>query len=528
MPTTITIAKDQNKAMGWCFGSWWDRFSTPLIGLTDGNDFSWGFGEHFPLGLTIPLGSVINSATWHVVSSGHGGVVTIKVKAELKASPGIMANDADYVARRGLTGSGGVSDVGLVTVALLDIANLNWDVWGTPHDFDVTAIIAELVAAFNVSTVELFCDDHNSRSSGYGGANTLGHTLAITFTPPAGPPTVTTQTQTLVTQTSAVFNGTVTAINDTTISERGWVYGMVHHGLPGNVAPAASGYSNWVTMPGPFGAGAFNGGVGSLLLSTCYYCRAVAKNDAGFYAYGAEVSFYTRGTAVCLPLNISGQCRGSFFYIDKSEASKAQSFVACRASAIGSFISTVGLIYAGERMGNALDPNKYGMARSAQAFDTSPVPSNAKISKIVLHCENFSSNAFGGGPYLDDDMVILSAPLVGFDAGSFAYLGTCNVELGRQVSILPYLGTPTVKDFVLSPLLFPNVKKGPGGVTMLGFRLGTDFDNAYDGTVGEIYALILTNAPGFETAWLDITYTLINELPHSQICRVPRVQSIRT
>lgn len=117
--------------------------------------------------------------------------------------------------------------------------------------------------------------------------------VEVDYTPPVEP-SVTTDAATSVEETTATLNGNVTAINDTSITERGFVWDTSDHGDPGNVAPASSGYaSNW-TETDSFGTGSFNHGITSLTKGELYYFRACAENDDGNWGYGSELTFLTK------------------------------------------------------------------------------------------------------------------------------------------------------------------------------------------------------------------------------------------
>lgn len=101
------------------------------------------------------------------------------------------------------------------------------------------------------------------------------------FTTPA-PPTVTTESASDVTHNSAKLNGSVTAINDSEIVERGFEWGT-ESGV----------YDNEWTETGSFGTGSFSHDLSGLNPETTYYYRAKAKNNDGVWGYGDEVSFTT-------------------------------------------------------------------------------------------------------------------------------------------------------------------------------------------------------------------------------------------
>lgn len=110
----------------------------------------------------------------------------------------------------------------------------------------------------------------------------------------AGPPTVVTSATSSIEETTARLNGSVSSINDTSITERGFVWDTSTHGDPGDVAPGASGYANNWTQAGTYGATSFYRDASSLTEGELYYARACAKNNTGSWAYGNEVTFLTK------------------------------------------------------------------------------------------------------------------------------------------------------------------------------------------------------------------------------------------
>jgi len=116
------------------------------------------------------------------------------------------------------------------------------------------------------------------------------------------PPTVTTNAATNVEDTTATLNGQVDAINDTEITERGFVWDTSSHGDPGDTAPSGSDYANYWTEAGSWGTGSFSHGVTSLATATLHYFRAAAENDVPLWAYGSELTFLTKPAA---PTNVA-------------------------------------------------------------------------------------------------------------------------------------------------------------------------------------------------------------------------------
>ena len=93
------------------------------------------------------------------------------------------------------------------------------------------------------------------------------------------PPVVTTQSPTSITQTTAIFNGTVTNGGGASITEHGFQYGTT---------PNPDDLIN--TTGSSLGTGAFAQAPISLIPGQVYYCRAYAINAAGI-GFGAWVSF---------------------------------------------------------------------------------------------------------------------------------------------------------------------------------------------------------------------------------------------
>lgn len=115
----------------------------------------------------------------------------------------------------------------------------------------------------------------------------------INFSPPVtayapANPSLTTDSLVDISATEATFNGTVTAINDGSITERGFVWDTVSRADPGNVDPSLSGYANYHKDTGAFGIGAFDYTATGLVAYTTYYIRAFAKNNTYGYSYGGE------------------------------------------------------------------------------------------------------------------------------------------------------------------------------------------------------------------------------------------------
>lgn len=129
-----------------------------------------------------------------------------------------------------------------------------------------------------------------------GGAAKFPYVMAgavVTLAEATTGPAVTTNAATDVSSTTATLNGEVTALNDTLIDNRGFVYDTSTHGDPGNVVPGSSGYAHYWLEAGTYGVEAFDAAISSLPCNDTIYFRAFAQNDTGIWTYGSELNFNT-------------------------------------------------------------------------------------------------------------------------------------------------------------------------------------------------------------------------------------------
>lgn len=115
-------------------------------------------------------------------------------------------------------------------------------------------------------------------------------------------PTVTVQATTSAIGTTATGNGTITDTGGEFESDRGFVYDILTHADPGNVAPGASGYANnVVASAGPYGVGAFSLTLTGLTPGLIYFVRAFARNSVGYdYSNTEDVFIADSGAVVSL------------------------------------------------------------------------------------------------------------------------------------------------------------------------------------------------------------------------------------
>jgi hypothetical protein len=147
--------------VGWFSSTAWGLLTGNYIGNLYSFSFdSVGLNLDFDLATTIVMGSHINTATL-TLHATRTATFTFKIKAELAGSPGAMANLADYVARRGLTPSGGVNDVGLVTIAEVAMVSESWTN-GVDAVYDIAPLLQELALAYGITKVVIFVDNHDN------------------------------------------------------------------------------------------------------------------------------------------------------------------------------------------------------------------------------------------------------------------------------------------------------------------------------------------------------------------------------
>lgn len=122
-------------------------------------------------------------------------------------------------------------------------------------------------------------------------ATTFKGAMSLALKPPQLP-VVTTQAASGVKDSVATANGTITDTGGATNDTEGFVYDTATKSLPGDVAPASSGYASVAQNSGSFSTGAFTVNLTGLTGGVTYFGRAFSHSTAG-YSYGGEVSFTT-------------------------------------------------------------------------------------------------------------------------------------------------------------------------------------------------------------------------------------------
>lgn len=248
------------------------------------------------LNITIPQGTTISTAS--LVLTGYYDRALNDVNTRLRAQDAddtVTFDDfADFDARSW-------------TVAVYWDSIAAWSIDEESADTtspEIKTCIQEVIDRPGWSSgnsIVILWDDFEERSTvaastsrwaySYNGSTSKAPLLHIEY---IVPPTLTTGAASSVEETTATLNGEVTAIGDTSITDRGFVWDLASQGAPGDVAPGASGYANnWVESAG-YGTGVFSHGLTSLTRGELYYVRACAQNDDNVWGYGDEVTFLTK------------------------------------------------------------------------------------------------------------------------------------------------------------------------------------------------------------------------------------------
>lgn len=96
-----------------------------------------------------------------------------------------------------------------------------------------------------------------------------------------------------VNSTSAEIQAQIYAEGASGVIERGFVHSTSPKGLPGDVAPGASGYTGYSSETGSFSLGTFSYLVGGLDVGTSHYIRAFARNSEGYSYSATEIMIST-------------------------------------------------------------------------------------------------------------------------------------------------------------------------------------------------------------------------------------------
>lgn len=271
-------------------------------------------------------------------------------------------------------------------------------------------------------------------------------------------PTVTTQTVTGITGTSATGNGNVTALGSPSPSQHGIVWST-------STNPTTA-LSTKTTLGARSATGAFTSSITGLTAGTKYYVRAYATNTAGT-AYGNEVTFTTNGPPAVSTQSVSNITNTS-------------------AIGNGTIISL-----------GAPNPTQYG-----HVWSTSPNPTTALSTKTALGARS-TTGAF-------------TSSITGLTAGTTYYVrayatNSSGTAYGNEVTFMPgALPTVTTQN---ATNITTTIATGNGNVTALGAPNPTQYGHVWGTTTGPTVALATKTQLGVRSFTGAFTSNITGLLP---------------
>ncbi|MDB5225731.1 MAG: hypothetical protein JWL87_683, partial [Candidatus Adlerbacteria bacterium] len=161
-----------------------------------------------------------------------------------------------------------------LAVAYQDLTNSNRPtvvtcfISGSTFSCDPATVLSAVASTYTAATVV----DSTHIAVMYQDTTNGSHpTLVVSAYAPISAPTVTTQSASSISRTTARANGNITSDGGATITVRGFTYGTS--------ADLTSGTAT-TTDSGSYGAGAFTGSLAGLTCNTMYYTRSYATNSA--------------------------------------------------------------------------------------------------------------------------------------------------------------------------------------------------------------------------------------------------------
>lgn len=290
----LLVGADNDDCERWAAASFAANETDSRAGAIAGANDKYGIGLRFT-NVTIPQAATISTAylTLKAKTAQAGNTCNTKISAEDADNVGDFAGD-----------NAASFDIRFNNHTL---ARVDWNAigaWVINTDYnsvEIKTVIKEMVDRGDWDSGDalvIFWEDFDDRSDdgasrqAWCRGNATPANCAKLHIEYLGP-TVTTNAAESVEETSATLKGTTTAINDTNITERGFVWDTATHGDPGDVAPPG-GYANSWTEVGVWGLVVFTHGITGLSEGELYFYRACVKNDLGTWGYGAEVTFITK------------------------------------------------------------------------------------------------------------------------------------------------------------------------------------------------------------------------------------------
>jgi hypothetical protein len=276
------------------------------VGCYSAAGFKFGGGYRF-LNVTIPNTGTITTSylTYTAVTSLSNTVVNSVIIGDDEDNAAVFSTLANYQARRGTIVAGANNNY-ITTASVTWNGIPAWTANTAYNSPEIKTIIQEIVSRggwVSGNAMVLFWDDHAGSSTAvnntyrdvytYDGSTTKCAKLHIEYTLPSPVPITTTNTTTLVEETTSTMNGQIIdALNPTM---RGFAWGTTSNStLPVNEVPPASYTSNY-TEVGVFSTGAFSYNKTGLTSGDRYYERAYSYNVTG-YGWGGEETFLTKPT----------------------------------------------------------------------------------------------------------------------------------------------------------------------------------------------------------------------------------------
>jgi hypothetical protein len=179
---------------------------------------------------------------------------------------------------------------GLTTATITwttDVASNSQVNYGTTSSYGTsTTLDTALVTSHSVSISGLTCNTlyHYKVVSAEGSITSSSQDA--TFSTASCGPTVTTSTSSSITQTTATLNGTIVSGGASTVTVRGFRYGIT------------SSYGTTTTQSGTFSTGAFTAAITSLTCNTTYHFQVYATNSLGTGTSTPDAVFTT---SACVP-----------------------------------------------------------------------------------------------------------------------------------------------------------------------------------------------------------------------------------
>ena len=223
------------------------------------------------------------SFTWNTQADG----VTTTANTQLRITPsdptvsGLSTTSSNFIVDNEAPL---VPTILTLTPATSSIEMIWNDVFGA-SSYTVSSTASSTFTTINTTTTFLNLTPNSQYTFQVKAMDAYGNTsnfssATSTTTLSAALPTVTTVDTSLISTSTATFNGNITSIGGATVSARGFVYGT------------STNYGTTSTASGSFGTGAYFANINSFSSTTVYHYKAFASNTNGT-SYGSDAVFST-------------------------------------------------------------------------------------------------------------------------------------------------------------------------------------------------------------------------------------------